>query len=336
MKISSLGEFGLIKLLSEIISSEGADRTVEGIPLITIGDDAAAWYCNSPVETASTDTMVQNIHFTLQNTTWRELGWKALSSNLSDIAAMGSTPQYAIVSLSLPGDTDVDSVSQLYHGMAGLAHRFNTAIIGGNISNAPLLVITISLIGSSDGSLLTRSAAQANECIAITGYTGSSAAGLHMIKTQLSLDDETSSLLRSSHNQPYPRISEGQLLLRHGVRAAIDISDGLIQDLAHLCKASGVSAHIFADKIPIHPLVRNAFPSDCLNFALSGGEDYELIFTAPRKVIEDIKKDTGCPINIIGDITDGNPGQVDIINNEGTVITQNSHSGWDHFSPRKL
>lgn len=335
MKVSRLGEFGLIKLLSEIVSSEGVDRTAKGQPFIGIGDDTAVWYNNSPVEMATTDTMVQDVHFTLQTTTWRELGWKAIAINLSDIAAMGGTPQYAMISLSLPKDTDVDSVSQLYKGIAEIARKFDTAIVGGNISSGPLPVITISLIGSSKGGIcpvLTRSASQPGELIAVTGYIGSSAAGLDMLRYHLQFDRETIDLIRKAHNQPQPRIAEGQLLLRHGVRAAIDISDGLIQDLSHLCKASKVNARIVTDKLPIHPLVKAAFESDYLNFALSGGEDYELIFSAPRSVIEAIKKETKCPISIIGEIQNGESGQVDIIDETGNPFKQSNNEGWDHLS----
>ena len=335
MKVSELGEFGLIELLSEIVASEGVDRTTKGRPLINIGDDAAAWHSSNLIEIATTDTLVQNVHFTWETITWRELGWKALAVNLSDIGAMGGIPQYAMVSLALPGDTEVDSVSQLYQGLAEIAYKFDTAIVGGNISNAPLLVITISLIGGSAGKehpFLTRSAARPGESIAVTGYLGSSAAGLNMLKHHLEFNQETTELLRKAHNQPKPRVAEGQLLLRRGVRAAIDISDGLAQDLAHLCKSSEVGARIAMDKIPIHPLVGVSFKSNYLNFALSGGEDYELIFTTTPDIIDNLRDEIGCPVNIIGEVLSGKPGQVDIVDMKGNTLNWSKRRGWNHFA----
>lgn len=155
-----------------------------------------------------------------------------------------------------------------------------------------------------------------------------------MLRHRLKFDRETTEFLRKCHNQPQPRITEGQLLLRRGVRAAIDISDGLVQDLSHLCKASGVGARIIGDKIPIHPVIKAAFPADCLNFALAGGEDYELIFTAPSDVIKDTKDEIGCPVSVIGEILKDKPGQVELVDMQGNALDWNKKGGWNHFASR--
>lgn len=335
MKVSELSEFRIIELLSRIIAAEGADKTDKELPLLGIGDDATAWYRSNSIELATTDMLIEGVHFRPETTTWHELGWKALAVNLSDIAAMGGIPQYALVTLSFPADTEFISLEELYRGMAQAARKFNTAIIGGDTNRSPLLSINIALIGISshkEGGLLTRAAALPGDLIAVTGYLGLSSAGLKMLQNNLSFDKETTNLLRKAHNQPEPRVKEGQLLLQHEVRAAIDISDGLIQDLSHICQASNVGAQIMMDRIPIHPLMQSAFGSDSMSLALSGGEDYELLFTAPPDIMIPLKKSISCPITIIGEIISDKPGQVDLINADGKIINRNNEDGWDHFA----
>jgi thiamine-monophosphate kinase len=179
-------------------------------------------------------------------------------------------------------------------------------------------------------SALTRSAAVPGDQIAVTGYLGLSAAGLRTLKQHLKFDVETTQLLRQAHLKPMPRVDEGQILLHHGVKAAIDISDGLIADLTHICQASKVSAGINQDELLIHPALKNNFKSDYLQLALSGGEDYELLFTASNQVIAQIKQAVSCPVTVIGDITQGKPGQVTLIDADGGIIPWQK-AGWEHF-----
>ncbi|MFC1924164.1 thiamine-phosphate kinase [Chloroflexota bacterium] len=323
MKVSDLGEFGLIELLSKIVSKENNPQILVGI-----GDDAAAWHSDDSTLLATTDTLVQGVHFT-EESTWIELGWKAMAINLSDIAAMGGIPKYALVSLSLPGNTEVDDVTQLYHGLAEAAGQFKISIVGGNISSAPVVMISLMVLGQAypDG-ILTRSAAVPGDLIATTGYLGSSAAGLAMLNNHLQFDKETIDFLRGAHLKPQPRIAEGQLLVKKGVRAAIDISDGLVADLGHICKASQVGATIEIELIPVNPKVRSAFPEDYLDFALAGGEDFELLFTASRKVIEDIRTAVYLPVSIIGEVTRGEGiTLLDKENKSYPVVKK----GWEHF-----
>ena len=327
MKVSELGEFGLIELLSEVVAQGRKDPQV----VVGIGDDAAAWRVDDSTFLATTDTLVQGVHFTAESI-WRELGWKAVAINLSDIAAMGGLPRYALVSLALPGDTEVEDVTQLYQGMAEIAKQFKIAIVGGNISSAPLMMITLTVIGQGQTEgILTRSAAVPGDLIAVTGYLGSSAAGLRMLADHLQFDPETAIFFRRAHLQPQPRIAEGQLLVGRGVRATIDISDGLVADLGHLCKASKVGAILKVDQVPIHPKVRAAFPQESLDFALTGGEDYELLFTASEEVIESVRTSTDCPITVIGEIR--SEGGVTLIDKEGQPF-QVKEKGWEHFTSR--
>jgi len=335
MKISELGEFGLIELLADIVDrTKNLQDTSWQRLLIGIGDDAAAWQRDSSIQLATTDSLVQDTHFDLNITTWDELGWKAVAVNLSDIAAMGGIPMFALISLALPGELETDCISSLYQGMAQIANKFGVAIVGGNIASASKTIITVTVLGSlKSKSALTRSAAVPGDRVAITGYPGLSAAGLRMLKQKLSFDSETSKLLRQAHLQPTPRIDEGQILLRHKVRAAIDISDGLIADLAHICKASKVSARINKDLVPIHPILQYNFKSDCQQLALSGGEDYELLFTASSQIINQVKQAISCPVTVIGEITEGTPGQVTLSDASGKNIPW-QQGGWEHFKSK--
>ena len=326
MKVSDLGEFGLIELLAKIVGTAGGDV------LVGIGDDAACWRTDASIQLATCDALIQDVHFTLGTTTWRELGWKALAVNLSDIAAMGGLPKYTLVSLGLPGDTDVEQVAELYRGMVELARPFDVAIVGGDLVASPLVVLSLAVVGVARN-ILTRSAAVPGDRIAVTGYLGTSAAGLVMLQRGLEFSQEIAATLREAHLKPYPRIIEGQTLAQHRVKAAIDLSDGLVGDLTRVCQASGVGARLFSGRVPIHPFVLQSFGEDSINLALSGGEDYELLFTADGQVIDRVKGLMSCPVTVIGDIVDGEPGVVRLFDDHGNEVKLEK-GGWEHFTPR--
>lgn len=325
MKVWELGEFGLIELIANIVGKPSKHDLILGI-----GDDTAAWRTEKSVQLGTTDILIQDVHFTPSTITWRDLGWKALAVNISDIAAMGGTPSYAMVSLGLPLETEVDSVAELYRGMKELAKLYNVAIVGGNISRARMVIVDISMIGEASKRLLTRSAASPGDQIAVTGYLGQSAAGLRMLKSGLKLDKKTTALLREAHLHPTPRVAEGQILVRYGVKAAIDLSDGLISDLSHICKASRVGAKIWTNKLPIHPSTRAAFKVEALELALSGGEDYELLFTAKSKVIDKVNNFMSIPVTVIGEIVRDHVGQIKVVDKQEKIV-ERSKRGWDHF-----
>jgi len=332
MNLSELGEFGLIDLIHSITDKfKDPEQASWQRVLLGIGDDSAAWQSNEQTQLATTDTLVQNVHFDLKDVTWEELGWKALAINLSDIAAMGGIPQYALVSLALPGELEVENISRLYQGMAYLAKEFGVAIVGGNIAGAPNLVITIALLGSAkDEKMLKRSSAVPGEQIAVTGQLGLSAACLMMLKEKISLDAETTRILRKGHFQPMPKVREGQILVEQGVKTAIDISDGLIADLGHICEASKVSAQLRMDQVPVHPLVKANF-HNYQQLALCGGEDFELLFTANKATIEQVRHAIDCPVTMIGNIMEERlPNRVTLLDAEGNIASYEK-GGWDHF-----
>jgi len=323
VKVSELGEFGLIDLLAKMAG--GGDERM----LIGIGDDAAAWQGDDSIQLASVDSFIEGVHFTPETTPWQDVGWKALAVNISDIAAMGGIPRYALVALSLPDDTEVDNVTALYTSMLKLAKQYGVTIVGGDISRAPLVAIAVTILGNSPTKkILTRSSAKAGEVVAVTGKLGAAAAGMEVLKSRRNLDPEAESHLKNAFLHPTPRIAEGLLLVEQGVKTAIDISDGLVADLNQICKASRVGARLEVERVPVEPAVKAAFSEGALELALSGGEDYELLFTAGAEIVDKVKKAASRPVTVIGEITDGKG--VSLVDKEGKPFKL-AKSGWEHF-----
>jgi thiamine-monophosphate kinase len=323
VKVSELGEFGLIDLLAKMVG--GGDERL----LIGIGDDAAAWQGDESIQLASVDSFIQGVHFTPETTPWSDVGGKALAVNISDIAAMGGIPRYALVSLALPDDSEVEDVAALYNGMLKVSKQYGVSIVGGDISKAPLVAVTITILGSSPTKrILTRSSAKAGEIVAVTGSLGAAAAGMELLKGKRKLDPEAETRLKDAFLHPTPHIAEGLLLVEQGVKTAIDISDGLVADLNQICKASQVGARIEVERVPIEPTVKTAFAEGAMELALSGGEDYELIFTASSEIIERVKKAASVPVTAIGEIVAGKG--VTLTDKQGKPFALKK-AGWEHF-----
>jgi thiamine-monophosphate kinase len=192
-------------------------------------------------------------------------------------------------------------------------------------------MIAVTVIGRALGEgLLRRSAAAPGDRVAVTGYLGAAAAGLGLLRGDIRLPSGSGEPLRRAHLQPQPRIAEGQALVRGGVRAAIDISDGLVADLSHVCAASRVGANVHVDAVPVHPHAREALGQRALELALSGGEDYELLFTAPDRVVREAARllGEGCPVTVIGEVTEGT--KVGLLAGDGRPYYIDG-PGWDHF-----
>ena len=227
----------------------------------------------------------------------------------------------------------MDGVKALYMGMQDLCGRYGTRVIGGDVVRAPVLFITVAVTGAAQGqsaALLTRDAARAGDVIAVTGSLGSSAGGLALL-TEGSVDatGEAAAHLMAAHRRPMPRVREGVALVQNGVEAAMDVSDGLVADLTKLCEASGVSAVVRADGVPIDERLAATFPDRCLLMALEGGEDYELLFTAPSEIMERTAAEIDVPITVIGEIREGGAG-VEVRDSSGEVLRVGA-GGWDHF-----
>jgi thiamine-monophosphate kinase len=179
--------------------------------------------------------------------------------------------------------------------------------------------------------MLTRSGARLGDKVAVTGYLGAASAGWEMLTGKLKFDAETTAHLRRAFLHPYPRIAEGRLLLERGVKAAIDISDGLVADLRHICQASQLGARIEVSRVPVHPDVSKNFASQALKLALSGGEDYELLFTGRAEVIDSISKIARCPITVIGEMTADKENEVTLVDSQGNPFKL-AKGGWEHFT----
>ena len=327
MNVSELGEFPLIARLAAIAGTELPPADL----IAGIGDDAAAWRVGDAVLLATTDTLVEGVHFLPEFAPWPDIGWKALAVNVSDIAAMGGEPLFALVTLALPPETDVAVPDDLYAGLMECAAEYGVTIAGGDIVRASEISITIALIGRSqtqDGKplLMRRDAAKAGDLVAVTGSLGDSAAGLWRLRKGATAED---ALVRA-HLRPLPRLAEAHEAARLGVVCAIDVSDGLLQDLGHICERSGLGADVNEDFIPLSDDLRAAYPEDALALATSGGEDYELLITGGQETIHQVAETLSTNLTIIGRLTESTehrPRLLDEAGNERPVAIR----GWDHL-----
>lgn len=337
MRISDLGEFGLIELVQQWLHATGDPAgIVDDLPYrITVdnGDDAAAvTFGRAPVtELYTTDTMVDGIHFTSATTPWRDLGWKSLASNISDVAAMGGDPAVALVTLGLPSTTRVADLKDLYAGMMEICGEFGARIIGGDMVGSPVAFITVALTGIAPGPPMVRTAAAPGHQVAVTGPVGGSAGGLRQLLADGDQTDPGNSALVLQHRRPYPHVATGKILVASGVGSAMDVSDGLADDLGKLCSASGVAATIFAEQVPVSHTLQSEFPDDWLDLALYGGEDYVILFTAPQDIMDGAMAALPGGAAVVGEITTGEPGAVSIVDAAGAQLSPQG-AGWDHFA----
>ena len=280
--VKEVGEFPLIDMIDGVVSATLPRRLRMGI-----GDDAAVWRPRPGRDLVfTTDILVQNVHFRLDWMDWQAVGHKALAVNLSDVAAMGAQPRLALVSLALTGSERDREVTDLFRGMNALGRRHGVVVAGGDLSASPNgVVVSVTVIGETSSgrrAVMTRDGARPGDIIGVTGPLGMAAAGLRVFQQQL-LTLDGNPAMREAYSRPKPRVREGRLLARAGVRAAMDLSDGLLGDLPKMCQASGVSAVIDIVRVPIPNAIKWNF-DDWFDLALRGGEDYELLFAAPPAV----------------------------------------------------
>ncbi len=306
--------------------------------ILGIGDDCAAIEIPGPDYLLWTvDTLVEGVHFDLAYTSLAQLGWKSLTVNLSDIAAMGGDPVAALLSLGWPPDRDRRGALPFAAGLAQAAREYGVAVIGGDTVSSPQgLIVTITVTGRVPATqMLRRAGAGVGDLIFVTGPLGEAAAGLKILRQGLDLPQDLKAGLTEAQLRPRPRLRAGRLLAQEGLATAlIDTSDGIATDLYHICRASGVGARIPAAGVPVSPRVTAAAPylgRDPLDLALYGGEDYLLLFTCPPSVAGRLPASfsrAGLPAPLpLGRIVDGDrviletpAGEVDI-----------SGRGYDHF-----
>jgi thiamine-monophosphate kinase len=329
-KITDIGEFGLIERIKKAAGKIPKNSRI----LLGIGDDAALFKLSPGMAcAATTDTMVEGVHFDLRYTSFFNLGWKSMASNLSDIAAMGGKPLLALVSLSLPPKKSIRQTDQLYAGMKTLAKKHRVVLAGGDIVKSRELSITLTLLGECDPKNAgLRSGARPGDAVLVTGTLGASQAGLELLNSKFKIQN---SKLVNKHLRPIPRIDEGLLLAsRFKLHGMIDISDGLASELHHLSKASKLGIIIDQGALPLDGRaaeIARQLGRDPLRYCLFGGEEYELLFTLPpgeaikaRDLIR--KRGTSCAI--IGQATKGTG--VRIISQSGKT-EKLKNQGYKHF-----
>jgi len=338
LKFDEIGEFGFIETIKEecITTSK---NVIKGI-----GDDCAVFGPSSGrVMLFTTDMLVEDIHFLKSKMTPYQLGWKSIAVNLSDIAAMGGRPLVLLISLAIPSEMDVELIQDLYKGMKDICEHYKVNIVGGDTVASPdKLIVNISLVGDAkENEVLYRSGARPGDSIYLTGNVGDSFAGLKILKNEISSPKSIARHFIKIHNEPKPLIKTGMVIAASRLASAmIDVSDGLLSDLGHICKESGVGAMLLRRKIPLSSelkLLASRVGFNPLTLALSGGEDYHLLLTVPEvniKGFEMLCKDKGLsPLYLIGEIREGKG--IKMVNDDGS-IEKMSIKGFNHFSPSFL
>ncbi len=325
------GEPALIEALARRFGAGPAEV------VLGIGDDCAALDLGGPDYLLWTmDTLVEGVHFDLAYFTLEQLGRRSLAVNLSDLAAMGGSPRYALLSLGWPPGRDITGALEVGQGLAQAARELGVAVIGGDTIASPAgVMVTVSLLGTVPrAEMLRRTGARRGDRIYVTGPLGEAAAGLEILRRQLAVPPDLKEALCQAHLSPRPQLAAGRLLARQGLATAlIDLSDGVATDLFHICRASGVGARVEAALLPVSPGVRTVaeiLKQDPLKLALTGGEDYQLLFTSakPPEALEAAFSRAGLPPPLpLGEMVAG----------EGVILATSggeqdiSGAGYDHF-----
>ncbi len=329
-KLFQIGEFGLIELFRK-----KSKFKIQQLRL-GIGDDCCVVQLSGKkLLLLTTDALLEKVHFDLKYCSFYDLGFKAMAANLSDIASMGGLPKLALVCLGLPPNLEVKNALKLYAGIYELAKRFHTSIAGGDIISSPDRVfINLSILGEVEKEFLkTRSAAKKDDLICVTGNLGEAELGLQLLqKFKKSNQTFPPASLIKKHLRPVPKVKEARFLVEnYRINAMIDISDGLLSDLKHICEESRLGAKIDGEKIPVSPRVKKfarALKRDPLQLALSSGEEYELLFTIPKNQKEKILQNKKLKISVIGEMNSLKNKIAVVRNNQEVKI---SKLGYTHF-----
>jgi len=312
MKIKEIGEFGLI----DRITKKPKNKNI----LVGIGDDAAVVKTKKGLQVLTTDTLVEEDHFRREWFSPKQIGMKAIEINVSDVAAMGAVPKYVLVSLALPEDLDVEFIDGLYNGMWKVCDKYNIEIIGGNMTHSKQIVISITITGEVNRkNLCLRSSAKSGDFILVSGHLGNGRAGLRVFQENLKGFEK----VRKSYLEPKAQLKSA-LEVASYANSMEDISDGLASEIKHICEQSKCGAIIYKDKIPIKDDVRKVAKTtseDEYDYALFGGEDFELVFTVSKNNLEKVKG------YLVGEITRNKK----IMLSYADKIKDLTIFGYDHF-----
>ncbi len=325
-----LGEFGLIERLVARLGPAG-----KGV-VLGPGDDAAAVRFGASA-LATADLLLEGVHFDFAFSSTTDVGWKALAVNVSDIAAMGGTPRYALVSLGAPASTPVATLEALYDGIGECALAFGMSVVGGDMVAADRLIVSVAVLGDAGpAGIVTRRGARPGDVLCVTGSVGGAGAGLRLLRAMH--DDETAGALldefpslAAAHRRPTPRVREGLAAAAAGATAMIDVSDGFAADVGHLCEASDLGVEIRAASVPVAPGIEEVARwagMDPTSLALGGGDDYELAMAIPAAQVSALA-DGLAPTSVtpVGEFAGDERVLVEL---DGTRRPL-AGLGWDHF-----
>lgn len=340
-ELNDLGEFGLIKHLTQHITIHNTE-TIKGV-----GDDAAVFDSKNQPVLLSTDMLIEGIHFDLSYVPLRHLGYKAIAVNLSDICAMNGVAKQVTVSIAVSNRFSVEAIEELYQGMLLCCNRYKVDLVGGDTtSSLGGLIISISVTGTAEKEkIVYRNGAQENDLLVVSGDLGAAYMGLQILEREKAVFTENPGVqpdlsgndyILERQLKPEPRTDIIEELKKLNIlpTAMIDISDGLASEVLHLCDQSKLGCNIYEEKIPIDPMTFSRaqdFKLDPTICALSGGEDYELLFTMPIEYHDKIKNHPD--FTIIGHMVAQNAG-AHLISRDGTAV-QLKAQGWDAFLKKR-
>jgi len=324
--VREIGEFGVLRRIRDILGTHSEEV------ILGIGDDAAVIRPRPRPVVLSTDAMVEDIHFRKRWTTAGDLAYKAMASNVSDLAAKAAEPMYSLITLGLPSDTPVSWVEDFYRTLAGLREEWGIEVIGGDTVRSETIMVSITVWGYQfPFSPISQKTAQAGDRILVTGFLGDAAAGLELLEQGATPDTEEPARRRliARFLRPMPRFREALEIVRRVLPTAMtDISDGLARDLPKLCEAGGIGAKVYGERLPCSEALRTVAERRAGSYAWRGGEDYELLLTLPPDKAQWLLNTwtlSACPVTEIGEILESGQG-IHLLNWEGEV-----ESGFDHF-----
>lgn len=323
--LREVGEHPFLRQLCHRLRSRDAARGRSPL-IVGPGDDCAVLPASDAPLAATTDALVEGVHFLPGWLSPAELGRRAVTVNLSDLAAMGATPSYVLAAVVAPPETPARTLEDLLDGCAAASEEAGAMLAGGNLTGGTALAVTITALGTIDGPILTRAGARPGDTLVVTGTLGAAAAAVAAWRAGREPEPE----LRERFVAPLARVAAGRTLAAAGAHAAIDVSDGLLADLGHLCTASGVGAVVDDARLPRLPAVARLDAAGA-SFAGTGGEDYELLLACPGAVVarlDALAGEAGVPLTVVGRCTDA-AGDVALRRADGTLVR--THGGFDHF-----
>jgi thiamine-monophosphate kinase len=310
-----VNEFDVIRKLSGLLPPAPPEV------LVPIGDDCAVLEIGGRTWAAASDMLVSGRHFKGWATP-ADVGYKAVAVNVSDVAAMGGTPRFVLVSGAAP---DPETALGVFEGVAEACGEFGVYPLGGDTTGADAITIDVAILGELEAAPVLRSGARPGDLLAVTGDLGAAAAGLLALEEAISGFER----LKERHLRPRPRVEVGRAAARLGVGAMIDLSDGLASDVRRVCERSGVGCTVDLERLPVSDDTRELAASlgqDPGVLAATGGEDYELLVSAPEQVLKTLAETVDVPVTAIGEVTGSG---VDFRRGDDTV---EDLSGWDHFA----